>query len=234
MAILCLQDTPARWVAVHRRHHQHADEQPDPHSPLVNFFWGHMGWLFVKHPELSRLGIYDRYAKDILRDPFYVRLERNVMQLRINILQLPVLFAAGFLIELLLGGTTSAAVAYGVSIMLFGSFVRTVIVWHQTWAVNSIAHLWGYRNYETDEDSRNNVFVGILANGEGWHNNHHADPRSARHGHRRWEVDTTWLAIRALMMLGLATDVAQPNPHLAARTSNDVLRTRGVSGAPDE
>jgi fatty-acid desaturase len=233
-AILCLQDTPARWVAVHRRHHQHADEQPDPHSPLVNFFWGHMGWLFVKHPELARLGIYDRYAKDILRDPFYVRLERNAAQLKINLVQLPVLFAIGFLVELWLGGTVGAAVGNGVGITLFGAFVRTVIVWHQTWAVNSIAHLWGYRNYETDEDSRNNVFVGVVANGEGWHNNHHADPRSARHGHRWWEVDTTYLAIRLLMALGLASHVVQPSIHLAGRSSNEVLRTRGSAGTPDE
>jgi stearoyl-CoA desaturase (delta-9 desaturase) len=94
--------------------------------------------------------------------------------------------------------------------------VRTVVVWHQTWAVNSIAHLWGYRNYATDEDSRNNVLVGIISNGEGWHNNHHADPRSAKHGHRWWELDTTYLTIRLLTMLGLAKDVVTPNPRLGA------------------
>jgi fatty-acid desaturase len=233
LAILCLQDTPARWVAVHRRHHQHADDQPDPHSPLAGLFWGHMGWLFVKHPELFRLGIYDRYAKDILRDPFYVALERNLAQVKINLLQLPVLFVAGFLIELSLGGTVAAAVGYGVSIMLFGAFVRTVIVWHQTWAVNSITHLWGYRNYQTDEDSRNNVFVGVLANGEGWHNNHHADPRAARHGHRWWEIDTTYLAIRLLMLLGLATDVVQPTVN-RRQAASDVLKTRGQANVPGE
>ena len=233
-AILCLQDTPARWVAVHRRHHQHADEQPDPHSPLSGLFWGHMGWLLVKHPELSRLGIYDRYAKDILRDPFYVALERNVAQLKINFAQLPVLFAIGFAVEWLLGGTLSSAALYGVSIMLFGSFVRTVIVWHQTWAVNSIAHLWGYRSYDTDEDSRNNLFVGLFANGEGWHNNHHADPRSARHGHRWWEIDTTYLAVRTLMTLGLAKDVVMPNAHLRARTRNDRLKTRALPVVAEE
>lgn len=234
MAILCLQDTPARWVAVHRRHHQYADEQPDPHSPLANLFWAHMGWLFVKHPELSRLGIYERYAKDILRDPFYVMLERNVMQLKINIAQLPVLFAIGFLIAWLQGEAASAAAIYGVSIMLFGAFVRTVIVWHQTWAVNSIAHVWGYRNYKTDEDSRNNIFVGIVANGEGWHNNHHADPRSARHGHRWWEIDTTYIAIRMLMALGLAKDVVMPSPHLRAKAIDGPLTTRGATGVPTD
>ena len=210
LAILCLQDTPARWVAVHRRHHEHSDQQPDPHSPLASFLWAHMGWLFVRNPELARLGIYDRYAKDVLRDPFYVKLERNLAQLKINLLQLPVLFLCGFLVELLRGGSLSEAMATGGCIVLFGAFVRTVIVWHQTWAVNSMAHLWGYRNYKTDEGSRNNVLVGLLANGEGWHNNHHADPRSARHGHRWWEVDTTYLVIKCFAALGLARDVVQP------------------------
>lgn len=227
MAILCLQDTPARWVAVHRRHHQYADEQPDPHSPLANFFWAHMGWLFVKHPELSRLGIYDRYAKDILRDPFYVRLERNLLQLKINAAQLPILFGLGLAVELYAGGTLAEAARYGVSIMLFGAFVRTVIVWHQTWAVNSITHIWGYRTYETDEDSRNNLLVGILANGEGWHNNHHAQPRAARHGHFWWEIDTTFMALRVLMRLGLARDVVLPNPRRGGAPASPVVTRHG-------
>ena len=234
MAILCLQDTPARWVAVHRRHHQHADEQPDPHTPLANLFWGHMGWLFVKHPELSRLGIYERYAKDILRDPFYVTLERGAMQVKINLLQLPVLFAIGFALAWITDGNLAAAVRYGLSLMMFGSFVRTVIVWHQTWAVNSIAHVWGYRNYETDESSKNNLFVGLFANGEGWHNNHHADPRSARHGHRWWELDTTYLTIKLLRLLGLATNVIPPSPHLSKRATNQPMTTRGGTGIPEE
>ena len=124
------------------------------------------------------------------------------------------------------------AAQYGASLVLFGAFVRTVIVWHQTWAVNSIAHVWGYRNYNTDEDSRNNLLVGILANGEGWHNNHHADPRSARHGHRWWEIDVTYLAVRVLMLLGLARDVVLPSVHLAARPHGR-LTTRHEAGALD-
>lgn len=234
VAILCLQDTPARWVAVHRRHHQFADEQPDPHSPFVSFFWSHMGWLFVKNPELSRLGIYERYAKDILRDPFYVTLERNAAQLIINFAQLPVLFAGGFLVEWALGGSLAEAANYGLSIMLFGAFVRTVLVWHQTWAVNSITHIWGYRSYDTDEDSRNNIAVGLLAHGEGWHNNHHADPRSARHGHRWWEIDTTYYTIKLLMALGLAKDVVMPNPHLLERKRGETLKTHAMAVTADE
>lgn len=229
VAICCVQDTPARWVAVHRRHHQHADDQPDPHSPLVNFFWGHIGWVLFKNPELSRLGIYDRYAKDILRDRFYVKLERNAMQLQIIAAQWVVFFAAGFAAGLLVEDTVRGAALFGASIALWGVAVRTVFVWHQTWAVNSITHLWGYRNYATDEDSRNNLFVGYLAHGEGWHNNHHADPRSARHGHRWWEIDTTWLTIRLLMALGLASNVVGPSPHLAARARTAQVTTRGVT-----
>lgn len=140
------------------------------------------------------------------------------------------LFATGLAIGLISGDGLSVAATYAVSFMLFGSFVRTVIVWHQTWAVNSIAHMWGYRNYATDEDSRNNVFVGLFANGEGWHNNHHADPRSARHGHRWWEIDTTWMIIRLLQMLGLAKDVATPRAHLSSRSHSGPITTRGNPG----
>ncbi len=111
---------------------------------------------------------------------------------------------------------------------MFGVFVRTVLVWHITWAINSVTHVWGYRNYETDEDSRNNLVVGLISNGEGWHNNHHADPRSARHGHRWWEIDNTWLTIRFLERIGLATDVVAPNAHLdeagGGRQADDARR----------
>ena len=215
LGFCCLQDTPARWVAVHRCHHQHADEQPDPHSPLVNFFWGHMGWILVENRELNRRVIYERDARDLLRERFYRNLERNFWQSWIILVSWAVFFLCGCLSELLLGGTPMEAVQFGASLLIWGVFVRTVIVWHQTWAVNSITHLWGYRNYPTDEGSRNNFFVGIMSNGEGWHNNHHADPRSAKHGHRWWELDTTFLTIRILVMLGLARDVVMPNPRLS-------------------
>jgi stearoyl-CoA desaturase (delta-9 desaturase) len=210
IAICCAEDTPARWVAVHRRHHEKSDEQPDPHSPLAGFFWSHIGWLLVKNPDLSRLGIYDRYARDILRDPFYVALERHQWQLKILLIQINVFFFAGLLAGFAMGGSWSEAVVFGLSIVIWAVFVRTVFVWHQTWAVNSLTHLWGYRSYATDEDSRNNWFVGLWAHGEGWHNNHHADQRSARHGHRWWEFDTTYLTIRLFEKLGLVWDVVQP------------------------
>jgi fatty-acid desaturase len=234
IAMSCLQETPARWVAIHRRHHQFADEQPDPHSPLASFFWSHIGWILVNQPELSRLEIYERYAKDILRDRFYLALERNNCLVWINLGQMPLFFGVGFVVAWLFGETPASASQTGLSLLMFGVFVRTVLVWHITWAVNSVTHLWGYRNYETDEDSRNNILVGLISNGEGWHNNHHADPRSARHGLRWWELDNTYLTIRVLKWLGLASDVVTPSHHLAARATNGELTTDGRTGVPDE
>lgn len=231
-AICCAEDTPSRWVAVHRRHHEQADERPDPHSPLAGFLWAHIGWLLVKNPDLSRLGIYDRYARDVLRDPFYVALERNFSQLMILLIQLNLFFAAGLVTGWLCSGTLGASVAMAMSFVIWGVFARTVFVWHQTWAVNSVTHLWGYRNYATDEDSRNNVFVGLLAHGEGWHNNHHADQRSARHGHRWWELDTTYLVIRLFEKLGLAWDVVEPRARQHRRnasTDSSLGKGKGAS-----
>lgn len=215
LGVCCLQDTPARWVAMHRRHHEHADQQADPHSPLVNFLWSHMGWLMVRNRELRRLRIYERYAKDVLRDPFYARLERKPVLVAVVLSSWAGFFLAGFGFEWLHGNGWGSALQFGLSLLVWGVFVRTVLVWHITWSVNSVTHLWGYRNYSTDESSRNNVFIGILSGGEGWHNNHHADPRSARHGHLWWEFDATWLTIRLLMALGLARNVATPSPQLA-------------------
>jgi fatty-acid desaturase len=96
------------------------------------------------------------------------------------------------------------------SLWLWGVIVRTVVHCHFTWSVNSVTHLWGYRNYETADNSRNNAIIAFVSNGEGWHNNHHADPHSARHGHKWWEFDVAWLTIRFLMAVGLATQVRMP------------------------
>ena len=214
LGVCCIQDTPARWVATHRRHHEHADTQPDPHSPLVHFLWAHIGWLVFKNRDLTRLSLANRYAKDILRDPFYARLERKRRYFAIVAASWLMFFAAGTGAALLLGSTWGVAIQFGLSLLVWGVFLRTVLVWHTTWAVNSVTHIWGYRNYATDESSRNNVVVAILASGEGWHNNHHAQPRSARHGHLWWEFDITWQVIRLLRAVGLARDVVMPSPHI--------------------
>jgi fatty-acid desaturase len=234
LGVCCLQDTPASWVAIHRRHHQHADEQSDPHSPLVGFFWGHMGWLLVENQDLKRLGIYQRYAKDLLQDRFYKGLERNARWVQVILLSWLVFFLGGYITELLRGGTFGRAIQFGSSVLVWGVFVRTVLVWHITWSVNSVTHLWGYRSYATDEESRNNVIVGILGNGEGWHNNHHADSRSAKHGHRWWELDVTYLTIRLLGTVGLASDILTPNPHLATMQGGGCLMTRERPAIPTD
>ncbi len=210
LAVCCMQDTPARWVAVHRRHHEQADRRDDPHSPLVNFFWGHLGWMLVDNRDLARLGIYDRYAKDILRDPFYRRLERSIMYPGILLGSWALFFLGGFAAGLLIGNPLNQALQFGASLLVWGVFVRTVVVWHITWSVNSVSHLWGYRSYETEEQSRNNWLVALISNGEGWHNNHHADPRSAAHGHKWWEIDVVFATVRALEVVGLAKKVCRP------------------------
>jgi stearoyl-CoA desaturase (delta-9 desaturase) len=230
LGVCCLQDTPARWVAVHRRHHQHADERDDPHSPLVNVFWAHMGWLMVENRDLRRLGIYERYSRDILQDRFYVKLERN-RWLWVILASWAGFFAAGFFASLATGGNLAAATQFGLSLLIWGVFVRTVAAWHITWSVNSVTHRWGYRNYETDESSRNNILIGLVSNGEGWHNNHHAAPRSTRHGHRWWELDVTYLTIRLLAALGLARKVIVIVPPAAAPAQGRVT-TRGVLEEP--
>jgi fatty-acid desaturase len=208
LGVCCVQDAPARWVAVHRRHHEHSDERPDPHSPLVSFLWGHVGWMLVENQDLARLGIYERYAKDIVRDRFQRRLERWYVP--INLASWVVFFGAGLAASLLQGGSMAEAAQFGASVLVWGVFVRTVLVWHITWSVNSAAHLWGYRNYDTPDDSRNSAWVAFLTGGEGWHNNHHADPRSASHGHRWWEIDAVYGIIRLMGVLGLAHDIVRP------------------------
>ncbi|MCA9214369.1 MAG: acyl-CoA desaturase [Planctomycetales bacterium] len=209
MGICCLQDSPARWVAVHRMHHKDSDHRPDPHSPLVNFFWGHVGWVLVHSRDHDRTTSFERYVRDLLRDPFYLRLERGSLWVLIYVAHAVLFFLGGFLY-----GWLTQDVQYGLwfgsSIFVWGVIVRTAFVLNGTWAVNSVAHLWGYRNYDTTDNSRNNWAVALLTHGEGWHNNHHADQRSAQHGHRWWEVDMAWWVILFLEKIGLVKDVVRP------------------------
>jgi fatty-acid desaturase len=208
IAVWCVEDTPARWVATHRLHHHRSDDRADPHSPLVSLFWSHMGWLFLENTELGRNVAYDRYARDIIRDKFYRWIERYVVW--ITLAQSVLYYAAGFLIELALGGSTVEAVQFGASVWLWGVVVRTVVVWHISWSVNSFAHVFGYQNYETGDNSRNNAWVAVITSGEGWHNNHHAEPGSACNQRHWWEIDLTYLLLRLLVLLGLAWDVQLP------------------------
>ena len=211
----CLQFSPAFWVAVHRRHHHYSDEEHDPHSPIKSFFWAHFGWLLVRAPDMKPGPMADRYARDLLRDPFYVMLERRKNWIKVTLVPWLVLFFAGAGFELASGRSWLDAFQFGSSLFVWGGALRTAFVWHTTWAVNSVTHVWGYRTYNTPDDSRNNPLIGLLAAGEGWHNNHHADPTSARHGHKWWEFDLTWKTIQLLMILELASKVALPSPNLA-------------------
>ena len=109
-----------------------------------------------------------------------------------------------------MSGNLWGGIQFASSLLVWGVFVRTVLNWHITWSVNSVTHIWGYRNYETKDNSRNNWLIGLIANGEGWHNNHHADQRAAAHGHKWWEFDVSWLTIRLFEKLGLVHDVVRP------------------------
>lgn len=218
LGVCALQEAPAYWVGVHRRHHQFSDHEPDPHTPMVSFLWAHAGWVFVERPGEERNVVATRYAGDVLRDPLYVWLQRRGWHLVVWI-SWGVFFLGGWAAAAAAGASGAQAIRFGASMALWGIAVRTVLGWHLTWLVNSVTHRWGYRNYATDDESRNHFVIALLTSGEGWHNNHHADPRSARHGHRWWELDVSWLIIRLLAALGLATHVVGPSRHMSADSS---------------
>lgn len=210
LALCCFEDTPATWVATHRLHHRDSDERPDPHSPLVNFLWAHMGWLMYDNKDVRNLNTYDRIARDVLKDPFYMWLQRGFNGVLVYALHAILFVAAGFVIGWWWGGTTEAGIQLGLSWLVWAVILRTVLVWHITWSVNSLSHVFGYRNHDTDEESRNNWFVSAIAAGEGWHNNHHHDPTAASNWHRWWEFDLSYCVIWTLQKLGLAWDVKPP------------------------
>jgi sn-1 stearoyl-lipid 9-desaturase len=195
---LALQGDPIRWVAVHRKHHAHADRDGDPHSIELGFKWAHVDWLYrqnVAYPTEEEIA---RYAPDLCADPFYRALAYLALPLQLA------LAVALFL----LGGW--AWVVWGV-------FVRLVISYHSTWLVNSAAHMLGYRTYRTTDKSTNCWWVALLSFGEGWHNNHHAFPFSARHGLSWFEIDMTWWHVKALAFLRLADRVRLPSEVMRRR-----------------
>jgi stearoyl-CoA desaturase (delta-9 desaturase) len=184
------------WVADHRKHHAYSDLEGDPHSPNDGSWWSHAGWLGWKIHGPEKEAHTKRWAPDLLKDPGMAWIDR---------LFLPSQFALGFALFGMgwwIGGSFMAW-----SLVTWGMFLRLVLVLHATWLVNSASHMWGYRNYETTDKSRNNWWVALITYGEGWHNNHHAYPRMANHGHKWWEIDMTYNAIQILQRLGLAWDV---------------------------
>lgn len=210
---LCnLQDSPARWVAIHRMHHQHSDHRPDPHSPLVNLLWSHVGWVVMRNRDHDHVRYFERYVRDMLRDPFYLNLEKRYRWLMVYIIHAILITAAGGVWGWFASGTMAGTIQMAASWVVWGVIVRTVFVLNGTWAVNSLAHGFGYRNYETRDHSRNNWFVALFSHGEGWHNNHHASPRAARHGHKWYEFDMSWGVIVLMEKIGLARNVVRPKP----------------------
>jgi stearoyl-CoA desaturase (delta-9 desaturase) len=215
MGTLAGEGPPIMWVAAHRKHHIHSDQDEDPHTPMHGGWWSHVLWMLPKHETRYWSEMYRRYAPDMLNDKFVRFLNRNFLWLQLGMGLL--LFATGWLI----GG-----VPLGVSFLVYGLFVRSIYVLHVTWFVNSASHIWGYQNYETDDNSRNLWWVGLLAFGEGWHNNHHADQRRARHGHRWWELDLTYAVVWSMERLGLAWNVVKKP---SVKAANAVLESGAAS-----
>ena len=211
LLILCgvcsLEGSPLWWVLNHRIHHQKSDDEGDPHSPQKSFFWGHMQWIYTADPDRNRLSTYEKYVPDLIADPFLRWLHRGQRWVLIYIAHALAIGAIGLGVGFLVADTTEEAIQIGAKVLLWGVVVRTVYVWHITWFVNSASHRWGYRNYATPDKSTNNWWVALLTNGEGWHNNHHAAPRTCSQGHRWWEVDLTYTFVRALQVVGLARNV---------------------------
>lgn len=211
IAIFSLQDTPARWVATHRLHHRHSDQDEDPHSPLHDFGWSHIGWLFRKNPTHYQFGFYQKYAHDVLQDPFFMWLERRpAMAGWLYLAHAVFYYLIALAVGALTGNSWAASSQWAAGIVVWGVLLRTVSVWHITWSVNSLTHLFGYQSYATGENSRNNWLVALLAAGEGWHNNHHWDPAGVTVRHRWWEFDLTYCTIFVFRHVGLAWDLIPP------------------------
>ena len=185
---LTLEGGPIFWVATHRIHHQFSDREGDPHSPHDGGFWAHMGWLLTGESHHADTKTMSKYAPDLAKDPVHVWLN--------NYHWVPLV-------------VSSLALLYfgGISYLLWGTFMRVTLGLHFTWLVNSATHMWGPRRFATRDDSRNNWWVALLTFGEGWHNNHHAHPTSARHGLAWFEFDMSWCQIWLLRKLGVAKNV---------------------------
>jgi len=194
---LALQGGPIFWVATHRLHHRNSDKSGDPHSPRDGWWWSHAGWLVRGDP--MRDGALAPYVPDLRRDPFHCWLEKWHF---VPLLVLALLLA--------IWGALHEGVFLAASLVSWGIFLRTTVELHGTWLVNSAAHTWGSRRFGTRDDSTNNWWVALFTFGEGWHNNHHADPRCVRHGLAWYELDINWLCIRALHRVGLAKKLHLP------------------------
>ena len=195
---LALQGGPITWVATHRQHHAATDAEGDPHGADRGFLWSHVAWLFANNENVPSQEAKMRLARDLSTDPFYRFLDKYDLALQIA-LGIALYFFGGW-----------PAVVWGI-------FVRLVLMYHSTWFVNSASHMFGYRSYKTNDLSRNNWWVAILSWGEGWHNNHHAFQFSARHGLRWFEIDPVWWIIKALAWVRLAREIKVPTIEMRER-----------------
>lgn len=185
---LTLEGGPIFWVATHRIHHQKSDKPGDPHSPREGAWWSHMGWILFGETKHNNTRLLAKYAPDVAKHRFYVWL--NDYHWVPSVVLAVVLYLVG-----------------GLPMLLWGGFLRIIVGLHVTWLVNSATHMWGYRRFATTDDSRNNWWVALITFGEGWHNNHHAHPTSARHGLTWYEFDISWITIKLLRALGIAKAV---------------------------
>jgi len=188
---LALQSHPINWVSSHRHHHGGTETERDVHSPLDGFWWSHAGWLLDAEGTWMRRNKAN--ATDLSSQWFY-RFLQATYPLHAIVLPIVGLYAFG-----------------GLPCVLWGFFARVAWVWHITWAVNSVSHVWGFKDWNTKDNSMNNWLVGVLAFGEGWHNNHHAFETSCRHGLKWWQVDFTWYTVKLLSFMGLAWDLKYPS-----------------------
>jgi stearoyl-CoA desaturase (delta-9 desaturase) len=185
---MAVEGSAISWAANHRKHHALADREGDPHSPADGFFHAHVGWLW-EGQQADQL----TYARDLRQDRMVMLISRTF----------PLWVALSLVLPFLIGGWSG---------LLWGGLVRIFLVHHVTWSVNSVCHTFGSRPYQTKDRSRNQWLVGLLALGEGWHNNHHAFPRSALHGLRWWQFDLSGLTIRLFERLRLVRGVQRASP----------------------
>ncbi len=197
---LTLEGGPIFWVATHRLHHQNSDQPGDPHSPRDGAWWSHVGWIMLGDVNHHNTRVMSKYAPDLYKHRFYVWLNTYHW--------VPVTVLA--ILLLAIGGP---------SMVLWSIALRIVFGLHATWLVNSATHMWGARRFDTRDDSRNNWWVALISFGEGWHNNHHAHPTSARHGLAWYEFDPSWLTLKMLKFFGIvkAMRVAKTTSALAER-----------------
>ena len=218
---MAVQGPAIGWVADHRKHHAHTDVDGDPHSPHVGHgdgvggvlrgMWhAHVGWLLVAQGRAE----WSRHAPDLCEDPGMRLISRRFVSLVLLSLVLPA--AAGFLIT----GTWWGALTG----FLWGGLVRVFFVHHVTWSINSVCHFMGTRRFDTEDESRNVFWLALPTLGESWHHNHHAFPRSAAHGLRRWELDPGAVVIAAMERLGLAWNVVRITPERQAARSSAATR----------